>query len=96
MSATRYAARVDGNQADIVKALRSLGASVYVLKLPVDLLVGINGKTALVEVKDPNSAYGRRGLNPNQQAFSATWCGGTVALVDSIEAARRLIGVMQA
>lgn len=96
MSASRYAARVDANQADIVKAMRGLGASVYVLKLPVDLLVGINGRTALVEVKDPRTAYGRRGLNSNQQAFSASWCGGTVALVDSVEAARRLIGVMQA
>ena len=93
---TRYAARVDANQADIVKALRALGATVYVLKLPVDLLVGINGRTALVEVKDPNSAYGRRGLNPNQQAFATTWNGGTLALVDSVEAAQRLIGVMTA
>ena len=90
----RYAARVDGNQASIVNHFRLCGASVYVLKLPVDLLVGFNNKTALVEIKDPTSAYGRRGANDNQRSFMETWKGGTVAIVDSIEAADRLLKVM--
>ena len=41
----RYAARSDANQSEIVAALRASGASVFVLKLPVDLLVGYAGKT---------------------------------------------------
>ena len=90
----RHAARVDGNQAEIVAALRALGASVFVLKLPVDLLVGYAGKTALVEVKDPTSAYGKKGLNQKQSAFLMGWQGGTVALIDSVEAAQNLIRVM--
>jgi len=57
----RHAARVDSNQTEIVAAFRAIGASVFVLKLPVDLLVGYAGKTVLVEVKDPTSAYGKKG-----------------------------------
>lgn len=90
----RHAARVDGNQAAIVAALRASGASVFVLKLPVDLLVGYAGKTALVEIKDLSSRYGRKGLNQNQSAFLMGWNGGTVALIDSVEAAQNLIRMM--
>ena len=90
----RYAARVDGNQAEIVAALRASGASVFVLKLPVDLLVGYAGKTALVEIKDRSSAYGRKGLNEKQSAFLRGWNGGTVALIDSVDAAQTLIRCM--
>jgi hypothetical protein len=90
----RHAARVDATQAAIVAALRAQGASVYLIKLPVDLLVGFGGKTALVEVKNPNSRYGRAGLNANQASWLASWQGGTVAQVDSVEAAERLLQVM--
>ena len=90
----RHASRVDGNQATIIAALRTSGASVFVLKLPVDLLVGYAGKTALVEIKDPNSRYGRKGLNQNQSAFLMGWNGGTVALIESVESAQNLIRMM--
>ena len=90
----RHAARVDGNQAEIVAARRESGASVFVLKLPVDLLVGYAGKTALVEIKDRSSAYGRKGLNEKQSAFLRGWNGGTVALIDSVDAAKWLIRCM--
>jgi len=90
----RHAARIDVNQAAIVAALRAQGASVYLIKLPVDLLVGYGGKTALVEVKNSASRYGRNGLNANQASWLATWRGGTVATVDSVEAAQRLLEVM--
>lgn len=90
----RYAARVDGNQAEIVSYLREAGATVYILKLPVDLLVGYNGNTALVEVKDLSTGYGRKGANPNQQSFMETWKGGTVAVINDIEGAKHLIGLM--
>ena len=90
----RYAARSDANQSEIVAALRASGASVFVLKLPVDLLVGYAGKTALVEIKDPTSRYGKKGLNVKQSAFLMGWNGGTVALIDSVEAAQNLIRSM--
>lgn len=47
----RHAARVDGTQAAIIQALRAAGASVEVLKQPLDLLVGFRGAWALVECK---------------------------------------------
>jgi len=90
----RYAARIDGNQQEIVNHFRLCGASVYILKLPVDILLGFNGKTVLVEIKDPQSAYGRRGANPNQLSFMQSWKGGTVALIDSIESADNLLKMM--
>lgn len=56
----------------------------------MDLLVGFGGKAALVEVKNPDRRYGRAGINANQQDWLATWNGGTVATVESVEAAQRL------
>ena len=47
----RYAARVDANQMQIISALRAAGAYVWIIGLPVDLLVGYNKQTFLVEVK---------------------------------------------
>lgn len=90
----RRAARVDQNQAAIVAAMRDAGASVYLIQLPVDLLVGFGGKTALVEVKNPNSRYGRAGANANQASWLEHWKGGTAAVIDSVEAAQRLLKLM--
>jgi len=56
------AARVDANQADIVKALRAIGASIlmmFQLKNCFELLVGYRKQTFLFEIKDlsqPSSA----------------------------------------
>lgn len=90
----RRAARVDANQDQIVAALVAAGASVEVIGRPVDLLVGHRGQTLLVEVKNPDSRYGRRGANDNQREFMDAWRGGPVALVDSAEAALRVLGVL--
>ena len=90
----RHAARVDANQAEIIAAMRTAGASVLVIGLPVDLLVGYADKTALVEIKNPKTSYGKAGANKYQTAFMQTWRGGPVALVDSVEAALRVLKVM--
>jgi hypothetical protein len=65
----RYAARIDDNKAAIVAALRSIGAVVYDLKVPVDLLVLLDGRVHLVEIKDGGKPPSRRGYTPAQQAF---------------------------
>ena len=90
----RRAARVDANQAQIVGYLRAQGASVYLIQLPVDLLVGLHGKTELAEIKDPHSRYGKQGLNRNQQSFVELWRGGPVHVLDSLSAAQGLIDRM--
>jgi len=85
----RYAARVDKNQAEIVKALRDAGAYVWIIGLPVDLLVGYNGHSFLVEVKDGP----KKRLTKLQQDFFENWSGSTLARIDGPEAALRMIGV---
>jgi len=87
----RYAARVDANQADIVAALRDAECSVYFIGLPVDLLVGKNGKTALVEVKTKGGRH-----TELQREFFATWRGGPVATVRDVDGALRLAAVLGA
>jgi hypothetical protein len=85
----RYAARVDANQAQVVSALRAAGAYVWVIGLPVDLLVGYNNHTYLVEIKDGP----KKRLTKLQQDFFENWTGGTLCRIDGPEAALRMIGV---
>lgn len=87
----RYAARVDANQAEIVKALRQVGAYVWIVGLPVDLLVGYKGHTFLMEIKT-NS---KKRLTDLQGDFFLNWTGGTVCRIDSVESAMRMIGVVK-
>ena len=84
----RYAARVDANQAQIVSALRAAGAYVWILGLPVDLLVGYNNHTYLVEIKDGPS----KRLTRLQQDFFGNWTGGTLCRINDAEGALRMIG----
>ena len=81
----RHAARVDANQAAIVEALRAGGCYVWPLKLPVDLLVGKNGRTVLVEVKTVRGKYTQL-----QSEFMAAWPGGAVATIRDVEGAEAL------
>jgi hypothetical protein len=87
----RHAKRVDANQDQIVVALRAAGASVWIIGLPVDLLVGYKGHTFLVEIK--RTAKSR--FTPLQRDFFESWCGGTLARIDSPDAALRMIGVLK-
>ena len=87
----RYAARVDANQTQIVSALRAAGAYVWIIGLPVDLLVGYKGHTFLVEIKDGS----KKRLTKLQADFFENWVGGTLARIDSPEAALRMIGVVK-
>jgi hypothetical protein len=86
----RYAARVDANQDQIVVALRAAGANVWIISLPVDLLVGYKGHTFLVEIKTD----AKKRLTALQEDFFESWGGGTLARVDSPDAALRMIGVL--
>lgn len=64
--------RVDQNHKDVVAAFRALGAEVISLAdlgggVP-DLLVGLDGASYLVEVKQPRGT-----LRPDQEAFMEIW-----------------------
>jgi hypothetical protein len=73
-------ARKDDNHDEIVAQFEQLGCSVeetVCTGLPgfPDLMVGCIGVNHLVEVKNPDTAYGRQGLNSNQHQFNARWRG---------------------
>ena len=93
----RRDARTDANQADIVKAMEDMGASVWVIGWPVDLLVGAGGRTCPVEVK---VLVGKREPKPKpytktQKDFLATWRGGPVGTITDVEGAINLVRAMR-
>ncbi|HXG23032.1 MAG TPA: hypothetical protein VNJ09_00645 [Chthonomonadales bacterium] len=85
--------RADHNQAEIVVALRRLGASVFVLSdvghgCP-DLLVGFRGRTFLLEVKNMRGR-GRR-LTPQQVEFHQGWQGAPIRTVTNAAEAEKIL-----
>lgn len=86
----KYAARIDRNQPEIVAALRKLGATVLHLhtigKGAPDILIGYQGKNALVELKDGNKPPSDRKLTPDEKKFHAEW-RGQVAVIESVDEA---------
>jgi endogenous inhibitor of DNA gyrase (YacG/DUF329 family) len=92
----KYGAKKDANHDDVVSALKGVGACVIDMSnvgrgFP-DLIVGFDGLTILVEVKNPKTSYGRKGLNKNQVKWKEMWSGGAYCVVDSPDAALRAIG----
>ncbi|MCP5007088.1 MAG: hypothetical protein GY941_24560 [Planctomycetes bacterium] len=79
MPAPRHATKRDESEPEIVKALRQMGVTVYLLDTPVDLLLGFRNKTYLAECKTGSKGYGKA-LNKNQQGFADNWRGGSVAV----------------
>jgi Holliday junction resolvase len=93
------AAKIDANQEQIVTALRAAGATVQSLagvgKGVPDLLVGYQGQTLLMEVKDGHKPPSARLLTEDQLKWHGNWKGGALAVVDSPDAALRMIGVLK-
>lgn len=83
----RRAAKVDGNQTEIVEALREAGASVTLLHMVgngcPDLLIGIHGVTGLVEVKALKTGK----FTEQQIKWWDAWKGGPIAQVRDVEGA---------
>jgi hypothetical protein len=93
-----YGRKKDANHNDIVNVMTKVGASVidmsHVGKGFPDLIVGFQSKTILMEIKNTKTSYGRKGLNKNQLEWKEKWLGGAYCVVDSPEAALRMIGVI--
>jgi Holliday junction resolvase len=87
--------RRDLNQNAIVDAFRKLGAGVIDLSQQgggcPDLIVSHGGETYLVEVKNPETYYGRSGLSKSQIAWASEWRGGPVYIVYTIEDALAIV-----
>lgn len=95
----RRAAKVDANHTQVVMALQAAGATVQSLAavgqgVP-DLLVGFQGKTLLMEVKDGQKPPSARRLTEQQLTWHGAWRGGPVAIVDGVDAALRALGVLK-
>jgi Holliday junction resolvase len=86
----RRANRIDANQNDIVDALREAGAVVRIISqgdgIP-DLLVGYNGFTILMEVKDGDKVPSKRKLTEAEQKFFDEWEGGLLVIVNNVQEA---------
>jgi len=93
---TRNRSKRDANHNDLTKAFEQLGCSVQDLSHAgvagwPDVVVGCIGRNHLVEFKNPETAYGRAGLNPNQQAFARDWRGGQLYAVTTRDEVMALV-----
>jgi len=79
--------RTDANQTEIVRVLRSMGASVTSLASVgagcPDLLVGFCGRTILLEVKDGEKPPSARALTPAEKQWHEEWRGKRVVVVNN-------------
>lgn len=83
----RRAARVDGNQPELVRKIRKLGFSVHIvsqLKNFCDIIVGGQGKNWLFEIKDPGQPAGSRELTEGEAEFHKGW-KGQVDIIETID-----------
>lgn len=91
----RRAAKVDANQAEIIEALRAVGATVQPLHMVgdgcPDLLVGYRVQNFIMEVKDGDKPPSRRKLTPDQVDWHSEW-RGQKAVVKTKEEALAVIG----
>lgn len=90
----RKAARVDANQAEIIKAARRLGATVEVTSAVgkgfPDFVMGIFGINFLIEVKDGEKVPSQRKLTDDQVRWHHKW-NGTVHVIKSVDEIIELI-----
>ena len=99
MALMKYGAKKDANHGEIVDALKTHGACVidmsHVGQGFPDLIVGFSGQTLLMEIKNPKTAYGKRGLNKNQSKWRDGWIGGPYAVVSSIDGALAAVNALR-
>lgn len=87
----KYGVKKDGNHNDIVDVLTKLGVHFYDLSavgcgVP-DGLVWVKNTWQLIEIKNPKTAYGKRGMNPIQKKWIGQWKGGGVFVIRTVEEA---------
>ena len=92
--------RLDNNHKEVVDALIAAGAKVMdasaVGRGFPDIVVLYKDRIMLMEIKNPNTAYGRAGLNKLQQKFHKRFESWPISMVDGVEAALRHLKVLDA
>jgi hypothetical protein len=91
----RRRGRVDENHAAIVDLLRGFDCSVISTAgvgdgFP-DLVVGFQGVTHLIEIKDGDKSPSRRRLTDDEREWHATWRGEAVYVLESARDAEQLV-----
>ena len=91
----RRRGRVDENHAAVVDLLRGFGCSVVSTAgvgdgFP-DVVVGFQGVTHLIEIKDGEKSASRRKLTDDEKEWHATWQGDPVCIVESLRDAEELV-----
>ena len=91
---TYYKKRVDENQKQIIHTFTALGASVLNLSRVgegcPDILIGYKNVSCLVEIKRNEQAR----YTDSQVKFMQNWRGGPISRIDSVDAAIRLIKML--
>lgn len=89
----KFAKRTDNNHKPILKYLEQF-VKVYDTSdcgrgIP-DLQVNIHGRIFPIEIKNKETAYGRKGLNKNQLSYK-DFAGDSLILINSIEEAEQFL-----
>lgn len=91
---SKYAKKTDKNQTEIVNYLRSVGVKVWVTSNVgnslSDLQIIVKGRLYMLEIKNPETAYGKKGLNASQEKYS-DWCGKNYLVWHSISDAETFL-----
>ena len=85
--------RIDANQTELVAYFRQWDCSVLIiadLKNCCDIVVGLHGRTIMVEIKDSAKPKSARKLTPGELAFKESW-KGCWRLCESIKDADSII-----
>jgi Holliday junction resolvase len=80
----------DANEAEIIQALRSVGANVVQMDYPVDLLVTFRGNIYAIEVK---TAKGK--LTESQVQFFEAFGTDNAGVARNVDDALRIIGAIE-
>ncbi len=95
--AGRRAARVDGNQSQIVSELRRCGLSVFPTHTVgegfPDLVCGWKGTNYLFEIKDPKQPPSKQKLTPDEERLRKEW-RGTIFTITTAEEALATVGAI--
>ena len=94
MSLARFAKKRDANEAEIIAALRSAGARVWVLDRPFDLLVGLSGRFTVLEVKSTKRVR-KDQQHQTDELHAAQACGLPVYRVQTPEDALQAVGLIR-
>lgn len=86
-----YARKRDTNEPEIIAALEAVGATVYPMDKPLDLLVGFRGVNYLLEVKNGAQPPSWQRITDDQREFLDGWKGQAI-VVNSVDTALAAIG----